>query len=66
MELKKFFKDNSLKVTINGKYYKVLGKLGMYHSIIDISGNENIKTGDEVEIDISPLQTNDKIRREYV
>lgn len=66
MELKKVFKDNSLKVIINGKYYKVLGKLGMYHSIIDISGNENIKTGDEIEIDISPLQTNDKIRREYI
>lgn len=66
MELKKIFKENSLKVKINGKYYKVLGKLGMYHSIIDISGNEDIKTGDEVEIDISPLQTNDKIRREYI
>ncbi len=66
MEIKKIFKDNSLKIKINGKYYKVLGKLGMYHSIVDITGNEDIKVGDEVEIDISPLQTNDKIRREYI
>lgn len=66
MEVRKIFKDNSLKVKINGKYYKVLGKLGMYHSIIDISANEDINPEDEVEIDISPLQTNDKIRREYI
>lgn len=66
MEIKKLFKDNSLKVKINGKKYKVLGKLGMYHSIVDITESSNINVGDEVEIDISPLQTNDKIRREYI
>lgn len=66
MEVKKIFKDNSLKVKINGKKYKILGKLGMYHSIIDISENEKIKIGQEVEVDIVPLQANDKIRREYI
>lgn len=66
MEIRKIFKDNSLKVKIDGKNYRVLGKLGMYHSIIDISENENIKVGQEVQIDISPLQANDKIRREYI
>ncbi len=66
IEIRKIFKDNSLKVKIDGKSYKVLGKLGMYHSIIDISENENIEVGQEVEIDISPLQANDKIRREYI
>lgn len=66
IEIKKIFKDNSLKIKINGKKYKVLGKLGMYHSIVDITESSNINVGDEVEIDISPLQTNDKIRREYI
>lgn len=66
MELKKIFKDNSLKVKINGKCYKILGKLGMYHSIIDISKSEEIKLEDEVQIDISQLQTNYNIRREYI
>ena len=66
MEVRKIFKDNSLKVKIDGKNYKVLGKLGMYHSIIDISGNEDIQVGQEVQIDILPLQANDKIRREYI
>lgn len=66
MEIKKLFKDNSLKVKINGKQYKVIGRLGMYHSIVDITESANIKIGDQVEIDMTPLQTNDEIRREYI
>lgn len=66
MEIKKIFKDNSLKVKIKGKYYKVIGKIGMFHSIVDITGSENIKVGEEVQIDVTPLQANDMIRREYI
>ena len=66
MEIRKLFKDNSLKVKINGKQYKVIGRLGMYHAIIDITGNDNINVGDNVELEITPLQTNDEIRREYI
>ena len=66
MEIKKIFKDNTLKVRIHGKMYKVLGRLGMYHSIIDITECDNIDVGTEVEIDIAPLQANDEIRREYI
>lgn len=66
MEIKKIFKDNSLKVKINGKYYKVIGRIGMYHSVVDITGSEDINVGDEVILDITPLQANDGIRREYI
>lgn len=66
MEIKKIFKDNRLEAKINGKTYKIIGRLGMYHSIIDITGSENIKINDIVNLDITPLQTNDEIRREYV
>ena len=38
----------------------------MYHSIIDITDSENIKIGDSVILNITPLQTNDEIRREYI
>jgi len=65
-EIKKVFKDNRIEVKINGKNYKVVGRLGMYHSIIDITDSENIEIGDSVILDITPLQTNDEIRREYV
>lgn len=66
MEIKKIFKDNSLKAKIGDNYYKVIGRLGMYHSIIDITDGTNINIGDEVELNITPLQTNEKIRREYI
>ena len=66
MEIKKIFKNNSIKVKIGNMDYKVIGRLGMYHSIVDITDSNNIKVGDEVELNITPLQTNEKIRREYI
>lgn len=64
MEVKKIFKDNSIKVKINNKEYKIIGRIGMYHSVIDITDSE-IKVGDEVLIKIPPLEVNDNIKREY-
>lgn len=66
MEVKKLFKDNRLEAQINGKSYKIIGRLGMYHSIIDITDSEDIKIGDTVILNMTPLQTNDEIRREYI
>lgn len=66
MEIKKLFRENCLKAKIDGKYFKIIGRLGMYHSIIDITNSNNINIGDEVELEITPLQTNDIIRREYI
>lgn len=66
MEIKKVFKDNSLKVKIKNNYYKIIGRIGMYHAIIDITNSNDISIGDEVELDITPLQANDEIRREYI
>lgn len=65
MEIKKIFKDNSLKVKINENEFKIIGRLGMYHAIIDITGFD-IKPGDEVILDIHPLNANSDIRREYI
>lgn len=64
MELKKVFKDNSIKVKINDKDYKVIGRLGMYHAIVDVT-NSDVNIGDEVILDINPLNANSDIRREY-
>ena len=66
MEIKKVFTDNSLRVKIDNINYKVIGRLGMYHSIIDITNSNNINIGKEVILDITPLQTNEEIRREYL
>lgn len=66
IEIKKIFKDNNIKVSINGQKYNILGRIGMCYSVIDITGNDEIKVGDKVYIEISPLQTNEVIRREYI
>ena len=59
------FIDNRLKVTINDKDYPVIGRIGMYHAIIDIT-NSNIKIGESVIIKaMSPLYVKTEIRREY-
>lgn len=64
IEVKKIFKDNSIKVKINEKEYKIIGRIGMYHSIVDITDSD-VKVGDEVTIKIAPLEVNDNIKREY-
>lgn len=66
MEIKKIFIKPKLKVSIKNKNYNVIGRLGMYHAIIDITGTKDIFAGDEVRLDISPIYTNSNIRREYI
>ena len=66
IEIKKIFVKGTLKVTIAENNYNVVGRLGMYHSIIDITNEENIKIGDKAFIEISPMYVNSIIRREYI
>ena len=64
--VKNIFKDKKLKITIGNKKYRLVGKIGMYHMAIDITGSENIKTNDNIELDINPLYVDSSIRREYI
>ena len=66
MEIKKLFKDNSFKVKINDKEYKILGRIGLCHATVDITGAEDIQVGDEVILNVHPVNVNDEIRREYL
>ena len=66
IEIKKFFKDNNIKVIINNRKYNIIGRIGMYHCVVDITGSDNISVDDEVILDIQPMQTNSMIRREYL
>ena len=65
-DVKNIFKDKKLKVTIGNKKYRLVGKIGMYHMAIDITGSDNIKTNDNIELDINPLYVDSGIRREYI
>ena len=66
MEIKKIFTRPKLQVKIKDVNFNVIGHLGMYHAIIDITGANNINIGDEVILNLAPLYTNTNIRREYV
>ena len=63
--IKRFLKKESLKVTINDKKFNIIGKVGMYHIAIDVTGS-NLKVNDFVYLDINPLYVDGKIEREYV
>lgn len=63
--IKSFLNKNKLRVTINNKKYNVIGKVGMYHLAIDITGSR-VKVNDFVYLDVNPLHVDSKIRREYV
>ena len=65
IEMKKFFKDNRLKVLIHDRKYNIIGRIGMYHCVIDITDSENITLQDEVIFEVPPMQVNSMIRREY-
>ena len=66
MEIKKLFTRPYIKVIIKNKKYNIIGRLGMYHAIVDITKSEEINLGDEVILPISPIYTNLNIRREYI
>ncbi len=66
MEIRKLFRDNYHRVTIHGKKYKIVGRVGLCHATIDITDSEDIKPGDEVLLNAHPAGVNEVIRREYV
>ena len=65
MELKKLFKKNNIKVRIRNKEYNVIGRLGMFHIVVDITGAD-IKENENVYIESAPIYINPNIRREYI
>ena len=51
-------------VEINGVNYKLLGRVGMYNIVVDVTGS-NVKVGDTVKLNINPLLINSNIEKEY-
>ena len=62
--IKDFFKKQTKYVKIDGQSCEILGTIGTYHIVCDIT-NKNIKIGNKVEIEVNPKFVDSKIRREY-
>lgn len=63
-EIKGLFKKQALYVKINGEDCKILGRIGMCHIAVDITG-KNIKLDDKAQIAINPIYVNRDIERIY-
>lgn len=63
-EVKCLLKKQALYAKINGENCKVLGRVGMCHIAVDITG-KNIKIDDEAHIQINPIYVNSNIERIY-
>ena len=63
-DIKHLLLKKNINVVIDGKKYRVLGKIGMYHVAIDIT-ESNLKIGDTVYLDVNPIYVDSRIRREY-
>lgn len=63
-ETKNLFKKQGLYVKVNRENCKVLGRIGMCHIAVDITG-KNVKIDDEAEVSINPIYVNSNIKRVY-
>ena len=63
-DIKDFFKKQTKYVKIDGQSCEILGTIGTYHIVCDIT-NKNIKIGNKVEIEVNPKFVDSKMRREY-
>ena len=63
-DTKDAFKNKNIYVTINGKKCEVLGRLGMFHVSVDITG-QDVKIGDDVHFNVSPMFVDSSLSRVY-
>lgn len=56
---------NNLYVKINNTKYRIIGRIGLYHIVVDIK-NDSININDIVYVDVKPIYIAKSIRREYL
>lgn len=64
-EIKRMLTKKSYYGRINGKLCKILGHVGMTHTVLDVT-NVSCSIGDDVILDVNPIYVSERIPREYV
>ena len=64
-DIKDAFKHKQIFVTIKGKKYPILGRVGTYHVTVDITGS-NLQIGDEVIFNTNLKYVDSCVRREWI
>ncbi len=64
-DLKRLITNKALYVKINGKKAKILGHIGMTHTVCDIT-NIPCSLGDKAVFDVNPIYVSPDIYREYI
>ncbi len=62
--LRRFICRRRMYVTINGKRARVIGHVGMLHTVADVSGTK-VKAGDRVLMEVNPILVPANIERIY-
>lgn len=62
--IRAFFKKQAIYVKIKGNNCKVLGRIGTYHVVCDITGKD-IQIGDKAIFSVNTKFVDSEIRREY-
>jgi alanine racemase len=63
-DIKDSFKDKNLYVEIKGQKCKALGRIGMYHVSVDVTGM-NVKLNEKARFNVCPFYVDSSIRRDY-
>ena len=63
-DIKDFFKNQNMYVKIGDNKCKILGRIGTYHVVCDIT-DRNVNIGEKVIFNINPKYVDSNIRREY-
>lgn len=63
--MKDYLAKSHKYVEISGKKYMVIGQIGLSHTAVDVTGSD-VKPGDVVKLDFSPLYVNPTVLREYL
>lgn len=64
-ELKNVFRDDSIVLKVNNTNYKVVGQIGMFDTVIDITGHD-LKENDDVYFPVRPIMIDSSVERRYM